>query len=139
MRVIGAAWLSVVLASAGLLGCSDGTPEFCTALRTNADLEALADALSAGDLERAEAEARRLADLSDEAPAEVRSDLTALTEAVVDIVDLLVDEQAGAGGSSETERRRAQLNDDLGELDERSQRVSTWALRECGVRLDEGL
>lgn len=131
--------VAVVAVAAVSLSCTDGTPEFCGSLRANADLEALAEALSAQDLERASAEARRLADLAEEAPTEVRGDLVALTDAVVDVVDLLVEDRQGAGGSSDAERRRAQLNDDLGELDERSQRVSTWALRECGLRLDQGL
>jgi hypothetical protein len=129
----------VITVAAVSVGCTDGTPDFCGSLRANADLEALAEALSAQDLERASAEARRLTDLAQEAPTEVRGDLVALTDAVVDVVDLLVEDQQGAGGSSEAERRRAQLNDDLGELDERSQRVSAWALRECGLRLDQGV
>jgi outer membrane murein-binding lipoprotein Lpp len=124
--------------SCGLLlsGCSDGTPEFCTPLRQSADLQALGDALDAGDLDLAGAEAQRLVDLADEAPADIRADLQALGEAVVQIVDLLADEASGTSDAGELERRREQLNDDLAELDRRSQRVSSWALQECGMRLE---
>ena len=52
------------------------------------------------------------------------------------IVDLLADETSGTGDASEIERRRDRLNDDLAELDLRSERVSTWALQECGLQLD---
>lgn len=128
----------VVLAvSAVSVGCTDGTPEFCTSLRTDAQLDALGDALDAGDLEVATAEARRLADLADGSPAEIRGDLTALADAVVEIVDLLADEASASSDAGELERRRSQLNDELAELDVRSQRVTNWALEECGLRLDQ--
>jgi len=55
---------------------------------------------------------------------------------VVDIVDLVGDEASGTSDASEIERRRDQLNQDLAELDRRSERVSNWALTECGLRLD---
>lgn len=119
-----------------LAGCGDGTPEFCEPLRSTADLEALRDALDTGDLDLAGAEAQRLVDLADEAPAEIRADLQALGDAVVQIVDLLADEAEGTSDAGELERRREQLNDDLAELDRRSQRVSSWALQECGMRLE---
>lgn len=117
-------------------GCSDGTPEFCGSLRADADLDALGTALDAGDLDLARAEAQRLADLADEAPAEIRPDLSALADSVVDVVDLLADEASGTSDAGEIERRREQLNEDLAEMDRRSQRVATWALEECGLRLE---
>ena len=128
--------LVVALLGAGVTACTDGTPSFRTPLRTNADLDALTVALESGDLEVASAEARRLTDLADEAPSEIRTDLRALGDAVVQIVDLLADETSGTGDASEIERRRDRLNDDLAELDLRSERVSTWALQECGLQLD---
>lgn len=124
--------LTATLLSAG---CTDGTPAFCSSLRSTADLAALGEALESGDLERAGAEARRLSDLASEAPTEVRADLSALATAVEEIVDLMADE-AVQGESSELERRRELLNEQLGELDVRSERVSGWALRECGLQLD---
>jgi hypothetical protein len=133
-RVVAAVLLAT--AATGLVGCTDGTPSFCAPLRDNAQLGALSDALDSGDLDVASAEARRLADLADEAPAEIRADVEALGDAVVQIVDLLADEQSGDEDAGELERRREQLNDELAELDQRSERVSDWALQECGVRLD---
>lgn len=127
---------AALVACVALLGaCGDGTPPFCTSLRTNSDLDGLAAALESGDLEQARVEALRLSDLADDAPAEIRSDLRTLADAVTEIVDLLADEASGGSEPGEDERRRDQLNDEFGELDQRSDRVSTWALRECGLRL----
>lgn len=129
-------WVPVAVSLAVVApGCSDGTPEFCGPLRANAELIGLGTALESADLEVAAAEARRLSDLAEEAPAEIRSDLAALGAAVEEIVQLLADEAAGTSEASEIERRREQLNDDLGELDLRSDRVSRWALSECGLDL----
>lgn len=116
--------------------CGDGTPGFCTPFREQADLDALASALDKGDLDIASAEALRLADLADGAPPEVRADLQALADAVVQLVDLLADERGGVDDAGEMERRRARLNEELAELDQRSDRVSEWAATECGIRLD---
>jgi hypothetical protein len=125
-----------VVVAIGVVGCTDGTPAFCTSLRDNAELGQLADALDAGKLDVASAEARRLQDLAGDAPPEIRADLEALGDAVVQIVDLLADEQSGSGDAGELERRRERLNAELAELDQRSERVSDWALQECGLRLD---
>ena len=135
---------SLVLAAATLVpvACGDGTPAFCTPLAEQADLDDLATALEDGDLTAADAEARRLRDLADEAPEEIRSDFRALADAVVDVVDLLAQDRAAteAGGGdavnpSEVERRREDLNDRFGELDARSERITTWARRECGLEM----
>ncbi len=116
--------------------CTDGTPAFCGPLREQADLAELAEALDAGDLEVASAEARRLSDLAADAPPEIRTDLQELADAVVDLVELLADERAGGGDAEDIERRRSRLNDELAALDQRSERVSEWAATECGLRLD---
>lgn len=129
--------------------CGDGTPSFCAPLEANSDLSALSAALEEGDLETAGAEARRLRDLADEAPEQIRADFRALAEAVVDIVELLEEdrlasepvEDGGTHGSSTTvdpgqvERRREELNTRFGDLDGRSERITTWARRECGLEL----
>ena len=83
---------SLVLAAATLVpvACGDGTPAFCAPLAEQADLDDLATALEDGDLTAADAEARRLRDLADEAPEEIRSDFRALADAVVDVVDLVL-------------------------------------------------
>jgi len=66
-------------------------------------------------------------------------------ESVVDIVELLAEDrrasqpQEGTGAETvdpgDVERRREDLNDRFGDLDRRSERISTWALRECGIKL----
>ena len=107
-------WVLAAVIAVGVAGCTDGTPAFCSSLRSEADLRSIGDALDAGDLDVASAErARRLTDLADEAPPELRGDLRALGQAVVDIVDLLSDQVSGAVNADEIERRRDQLNDDL--------------------------
>jgi hypothetical protein len=155
-----AALVAAVLTTA-LGGCGDGTPAFCQPLAHMSDLDALAGALDADDLDAARAEAQRLRDLADDAPAEIRADFAALANAVVDIVELLEQEQVASApspaegeagttpggveepgtidatdiGPAEVERRREALNARLGDLDRRGTRVSTWAARECGLEL----
>ena len=123
--------------------CGDGTPAFCSTLREQSDLAALGAALDEGDLDAAGDEARQLEELADEAPAQIRGDLRELGDAVVQIVDLLATERddaevegADPGAPGEADQRRQDLNERLGELDERSRRVSAWALEECGLALD---
>jgi hypothetical protein len=126
-----------------LVACGDGTSEFCGPLAEAADLGALGDALREDDLDTARAEAERLADLAGTAPSEIRADLVALADSVVDIVDLLEDEQRAGGtegdgsgiSAAQVERQREALNDSFGQLDRRSTRVTTWAARECGLEL----
>lgn len=134
--------LLALLLTAGSVACGDGTPAFCESLESIADLDSLSQALGDEDLETARAEALRFADLAQDAPAEIRSDLGALADAVTDIVELLEQDSAttteagGTGsGASEVERRRDDLNARFGELGERGTRVSTWAAHECGIDL----
>ena len=123
------------------LSCGDGTPAFCEPLENTADLSSLGGALEAVDLDRAASEAQRLRDLADEAPPEIRADLVALADGVVDVVDLIATERgassgpAGAADPGEVERQRDQLTDRLGELDRRSDRISAWAAEQCGLDL----
>lgn len=119
---------ALALATISVGGCSDQRPAFCEPLEESVELDELTEALESGDLELAAAEARRLADLAEQAPTEIRTDLRALTVAVVDIVDLL-GEESPAAASTES------LNERLGELDRRSTTVSDWALEQCGLDL----
>lgn len=127
----------IVLAAATLTAaCSDGTPAFCTPLADVADLDGLADAIERGDLDVATNEAQRLVDLAEDAPAEIRADLTAIGAAVVDLVELVGEEQRAADlTAGDLTRRREQLNAELSRMDERSDRVIRWARRECGLDL----
>ncbi len=97
-------------------------------------MKRLGSALDAGDLTRAQREAKRFAQLADEAPAEIRPDLKALADGVTDIIELLQKDKQGADPAS-LERRREELTDRLSELGRRSTDVSAWASRECGVEL----
>jgi hypothetical protein len=147
--VAGRTLLTPILVAAltvlALLGgaCSDGTSEFCAPLSEASDLGALAEALRDDDLSAARAEAERLADLAETAPSEIRSDLVALADSVVDIVGMLEDEQRAGDTDSDSsgvsaaqvERQREELNERFGELDRRATRVTTWAARECGLDL----
>lgn len=131
-----AAAAALVLLIGLTASCSDGRPGFCDALETNADLEPLAEAIADSDGERAAAEAQRLIDLSEDAPPEVRGDLRELANAIEDIVAHAADLTDPASDPAEVERRRDQINERLGTLDRRIERVSTWAERECGLRLN---
>jgi hypothetical protein len=122
---LGAALSATLLAPAA---CGDDQPGFCAPFAEVVELEALTTALGAGDLEVARAEARRLDDLADQAPAEIRPDLAALTGAVVDIVELLEAEDPPGRGAEA-------LNERLAELDRRAIAVEDWALENCGLRL----
>ena len=117
------------------VGCGDGAPAFCEDLREQSDLGELAEALERGDLDDARAEAEQLDDLARSAPEDIEADLTALTSAVVELVGLLRTDPVDPDEASELDRRRAELDDELAELDRASQAVSEWALSECGFRL----
>jgi len=134
LRRIIATALVVALSTAA---CSDGTPAFCTPLAEIAGLDELSAAIERGDLDVATNEARRLVDLADEAPPELRADLSAIARAVVELVELVGEEQRAADlTAGDLTRRREQLNAELSRMDERSDRVSRWARRECGLELD---
>jgi len=132
--------LSAVVAMS-VLSCGDGTPAFCAPLRDSSDLSGLSTALDAVDLDRAASEAQRLRDLASSAPEEIRDDFVALADGVVDAVDLIAAErqtdpvQAGIADPGERERQREELNDRLGELDRRSDRIAAWASEQCGLDL----
>jgi len=117
-----------------IVACGDGTPKFCESLSRQADMKRLGSALDAGDLTRAQREAKRFTQLANEAPAEIRPDLKALADGVTDIIELLQKDKQGADPAS-LERRREELTDRLSELGRRSTDVSAWASRECGVEL----
>ncbi len=138
--------VTILTGALGVNACGDGTPPFCTPLDDSADLSGLTDALDAGDLDRAASEAQRLRDLADEAPSDIRADFTELAQTVVDIVDLLTEDLSASAPTtadgaattvdpSEVERRRDALNDRLGALDRRSDRIAAWASEECGIDL----
>ncbi|MGB3412603.1 MAG: hypothetical protein WBA45_15565 [Microthrixaceae bacterium] len=190
----------LILVAASITSCGDGTPAFCSDLASSRNLNGVVTALKADDLSKATSEANRLKDLASKAPSEIRADLKALANGVVDIIDLVkrdldansvsedkdtgdsgsgpVSDQpatesdaqdpakgpgkasdaqvaANAGGQpddedtqsdidvtdpgttepTDVEQRRNELNTRLGELDERSENVSNWALQECGIKL----
>src|SRR5690606_25421784 len=95
--------LAAPIALLALSSCGDGTPAFCAPLAESSDLGTLADALIEDDLPGATAEARRLRDLADTAPTEIRADLAALADAVGDIVELLEQEERAASTGTEAE------------------------------------
>lgn len=122
----------------GVSSCGDGTPGFCEPLAESADLSGLATAIEAGDLDTAGAEAERLSDLADSAPAEIRDDFDELIDAVVDVIELLESTAATDGpgaGTGDLERQRDDLNARLGELGTSSDRVAAWASAQCGIDL----
>ncbi len=153
--------VTLIVLSVFVASCSDGTPGFCRDLNSSKQLDGIVAALKKNDLKRADSEARRLKDLAAEAPGEIRTELEALADGVVDIIDLVKRDQdansVATANSSETggddtqddtstvnppsteptdvEQRRNELNFRLGELDKTSDDVSNWALKECGIEL----
>lgn len=125
----------VAVAVIAVVGCGDGRPAFCGPLSESADLDGLVDALDSGDLDRAAEEADALRQLAGDAPAEVRDDLVTLSDAVVEVVELLGRQADPGADAAETERRRERLNADLAEMSERTDRVQRWTVRECGFDL----
>lgn len=128
--------VAALLATVALGACSDGVPPFCATLSDNAQLDELSTAIADGDFERAEAEAEQLTAISDEAPPEIRRDLRAIGEAMSGIVEHLIAAQDPTADASQAERERERLNEQLGTLEPRIGRVTTWAQRECGLNLD---
>lgn len=91
VAVVGA--LCLLSATAPTLGCGDGRPAFCDQLQEVSSLRSLRTAIEQGDLSDARAEARRLREVADDAPPEVRSRFRALAGAVNDLVELLAAER----------------------------------------------
>lgn len=86
--------LCLLSAGASTIGCGDGRPDFCDQLQEVSSLRSLRTAIEQGDLSTARSEARRLREVADDAPPEVRSRFRALAGAVTDVVELLSAEQA---------------------------------------------
>lgn len=99
-----------LLSTVPALGCGDGRPEFCDRLQDVSSLRSLRTAIDRGDLTTARDEARRLREVADDAPPEVRTEFRSLAAAVADVVELLAVERSpvargpgsGAGTTSTT-------------------------------------
>lgn len=78
-----------ILVATSITSCGDGTPAFCSDLAGSRNLNGVVTALKADDLAKATSEANRLKDLASKAPSEIRADLSALADGVIDIIDLV--------------------------------------------------
>lgn len=81
--------MSLILVGATMTACSDGTPAFCGDLSKAQQLDGVVSALKENNLKKASSEAKNLQDLASKAPSDIRSDLAALADGVVDIIDLV--------------------------------------------------
>jgi hypothetical protein len=101
-----------------------------------ADLSGISAALRSGDLAKAGTEAGQLSKLASEAPPEIRADFEAVADSIEEIIDLVASErEEGQSDPGQFERRREELNSRLGQIDNRSQRISVWASEQCGIEL----
>lgn|GEM_PF-975358 len=133
LRVVAFALLTASLIATA---CGDGSPAFCTPLGKVADLSQIAAALKTGDMKGASAQAAQLRKLSGEAPPEIRADFVAVADAIVEIVDLVAKEPVeGQSDPGQFEQRREDLNNRLGQIDTRTQRITVWASEQCGLEL----
>ncbi|CAB4530354.1 unannotated protein [freshwater metagenome] len=136
MRIPFGALLALVALSGLLAACGDGRPAFCTPLSQAADLGGISAALRAGDIAEAGDEAIQLRELASEAPPEIRADFEEVADSIIEIIDLVASEgEDGQSDPSRFERRREELNTRLGQIDNRSQRISVWATEQCGLEL----
>lgn len=142
VRLVVAVAVCFAMVAGTLSACTDRTEVYCDELAKQADLSALVAALNSKDLPRATDEARKLGELADRAPQEIRVDMQALAQSVLDIVALLKADQKQAPNSSvegdssaQVDQDRNQLNRRFDDLDVRSARVSRWASEKCGLKL----
>ncbi|MGB6059908.1 MAG: hypothetical protein WBF71_16755 [Microthrixaceae bacterium] len=93
----------LVIVAASITSCGDGTPAFCGDLGGSRNLDGVVTALKADNLAKATSEANRLKDLASKAPTEIRADLSALADGVIDIIDLVKrDQEANSVSEDDT-------------------------------------
>lgn len=129
-------WTGVLVSTVGLaaFGCSDGQPAWCAELRSLGDLDDLSAAIVATDGEAATAELDRFEDVAGSAPTAVRSDMETIATTLRQVVDIAM--AGDAADADELELRRDAANQQLAGMTSHLAAVSTWAEKECGIRLD---
>lgn len=127
--VVGASALSVLLT-----GCGDGRSEWCESLSGLSGLDDLVAAVGAEDPSAASDALADLEELASEAPGEIRSDMEAVVTLVGEVVEIRL--ASDDVDEAELELRRERVNQDLAQITVHTAEVSTWAERECGIRLD---
>lgn len=131
MRRLAAVALAAVLF--GAVSCSDPTGEFCDRLAANFELSDLRDAIARNDRAAIERELAELRDVEEIAPADIRRDVTAVFDAVIDAVRTVIDVPSPEGSRMPVDISR--LNAALANVAENAQAVVTYADRTCGITL----
>lgn len=114
--------------------CGDDQDPWCERLATVVELDALADSISASDPGAASEEVDRFAEVAAEAPEAVRGDMTAVADALEQVVDVAL--TGSDADPDDLELRREAVNEQLGRVTSNVTAVTSYAESECGIRLD---
>lgn len=117
-----------------LSGCGSDQLPWCSELESVTSLDELATAISAGDAEAADAGLERFSEVASSAPVDVRADMEAVADALSEAVGVAMTDEAA--DPDDLELRRESVNEQLGRVTANVAAVSSWAERECGIRLD---
>ena len=64
-------------------------------------------------------------------------DFVAVADSMVEIINLITTERdEGQSDPGQFERRREELNNRLGQIDSRSDRIRVWSSAQCGIELE---
>ncbi len=121
----------VVLVTAS---CSNSKQQFCDDLRSDYQLTALRNAIDRNDTKAIERSLDDLQNLADEAPAAISVDLHTVVNTVVATVREVTN--VTSPGGEETTPDLGDLNAALAKVSTSSQRVVTYADRDCDLNLD---
>ena len=130
---IAAAAIAAVSLTAG--GCSSSEAAFCEELGQFAELDALQAALEAGDEDATYAQLNALDALAENAPEQIRGDLTEISDVMAEVVVVALQDPSDAA-TSEGEQERERVNQRLSRVVGHTTAVSDWTEENCGIRLN---
>jgi high-affinity nickel permease len=122
--------IATILASTA---CTSDQQQFCDDLKDQYTLSALRHAIDANDTAAIEAALAGLQRLEDEAPSEVRSDLSTVLDTVISTVRAVTDATGPNGEKMPVDTGR--LNTALAGVATSSQHVVAYADRKCALKL----
>ena len=115
-------------------GCTDSRQTFCKDLKADFRLTALRDAIDRNDTKAIEASLDDLEKLADEAPKAIAVDLHVVVDTVVATVREVTN--VTSPGGEKIPPPLGKLNAALQKVSPSSQRVVTFADRDCDLQLD---
>jgi hypothetical protein len=126
--------LTIVCVIGVTTSCSDSKKQFCNDLRADYKLTALRDAIDRNDTKAIESSLDDLEMLADEAPKAISVDLHVVVDTVVSTVREVTN--VTSPGGEKIPPDLAKLNAALAKVSQSSQRVVTFADRDCDLQLD---